>query len=385
MDSVGVGELPDARAYGDEGSNTLGNIARQVRLNIPTLAALGLSRVRHAAVCAGAGASAGGFRTNGGAIGGQRLRHRPLGADGARDRSGVPDLSARLSRRSCASVRAAHRHAESSATSSRPARRSSTSSAPSTSRTGFPIVYTSADSVFQIAAHEDVVPVPQLYEWCGIAYELTVEGLGLGRVIARPFIGEPGSFTRTANRHDYAMPPRGETLLDRLTAAGVHVCAVGKIKDLFAGRGIAESYPTVSDDDGMTRVGAGDGAPGARADLRQSRGLRHAVRSPQRHAPATPPISSASTRGSRSCFRSCAPAICSWSRPITATIRRRRARIIRASTCRCCVAGARRAQRCRPRHARDVRRPRRRRWPTASASAPLEFGTSFLPDIRVLP
>ena len=118
-------------------------------------------------------------------------------------------------------------------------------------RTGFPIVYTSADSVFQIAAHEDVVPVPELYEWCEIAYELTVRALGLGRVIARPFIGEPGSFTRTANRHDYAMPPTAETLLDRLTRAGVQVIAVGKVNDLFAGRGIAASHPTKSDADGM--------------------------------------------------------------------------------------------------------------------------------------
>ncbi len=122
-------------------------------------------------------------------------------------------------------------------------------------RTGHPIVYTSADSVFQIAAHEEVVPIAQLYTWCEIAYELTVTGLGLGRVIARPFVGEPGAFKRTANRHDYAMPPRGETLLDRLTAAGVPTIAIGKISDLFAGRGISERQSTVSDDDGMTRLG----------------------------------------------------------------------------------------------------------------------------------
>ena len=121
-------------------------------------------------------------------------------------------------------------------------------------RTGAPIVYTSADSVFQIAAHEEVVPLPQLYQFCEIAYELAVEGLGLGRVIARPFVGSAGRFVRTANRHDYAMPPRGETLLDRLKAAGVHVCAIGKINDLFAGRGITEALPTKSDDDGMSKV-----------------------------------------------------------------------------------------------------------------------------------
>jgi phosphopentomutase len=110
--------------------------------------------------------------------------------------------------------------------------------------------------VFQIAAHEEVVPVEQLYDWCRIAYELTVEGMGLGRVIARPFVGQPGAFTRTANRHDYAMPPVGDTLLDALTAAGVHVAALGKISDLFAGKGIAEAHATASDDDGMTRIEA---------------------------------------------------------------------------------------------------------------------------------
>jgi phosphopentomutase len=122
--------------------------------------------------------------------------------------------------------------------------------------TGHPIVYTSADSVFQIAAHEGIVPVAQLYKWCHAAYELAVTGLGLGRVIARPFIGLPGSFQRTANRHDYAMPPTGESLLDRLVDAGHHVSAVGKISDLFAGRGVSESHPTKSDAEGVDIVEA---------------------------------------------------------------------------------------------------------------------------------
>src|SRR5687768_7093295 len=120
--------------------------------------------------------------------------------------------------------------------------------------TGYPIVYTSADSVFQIAAHEGIVPVPQLYKWCTVAYDLAVKGLGLGRVIARPFIGLPGSFQRTANRHDYAMPPIADTLLDRMVAAGQYVSAVGKISDLFAGRGISESHPTKSDAEGLDKV-----------------------------------------------------------------------------------------------------------------------------------
>jgi len=264
MDSVGVGELPDAGAYGDEGSNTLGNIARQVRLNIPTLAALGLSRVvsmPHVPVPAHPLAAFG------------RIAERSPGKDSVTghwelmglviDRAfptfphGFPEnlvqaFEQRIGRRILGNVVASGTVVIDELGAEHV-------------RTGFPIVYTSADSVFQIATHEAVVPVPQLYEWCEIAYELTVEGLGIGRVIARPFVGEPGSFKRTANRHDYAMPPPSETLLDRLGAAGVHVCAVGKIKDLFAGRGIAESYPTVSDDDGMQRV--------EEAMKRQERGL----------------------------------------------------------------------------------------------------------------
>src|SRR5713101_6881143 len=121
-------------------------------------------------------------------------------------------------------------------------------------RTGSLIVYTSADSVFQIAAHEEVVPIPELYRACEIAYRLVGEGLGVGRVIARPFVGAPGHFTRTANRHDYALPPSGETLLDRVKAASIPVVAIGKIEDLFAGRGMTHAIHTASDEDGMDQV-----------------------------------------------------------------------------------------------------------------------------------
>jgi phosphopentomutase len=121
-------------------------------------------------------------------------------------------------------------------------------------KTGHWIVYTSADSVFQIAAHEQIVPVPELYRACEVAYRLAGEGLGVGRVIARPFIGEPGRFKRTANRRDFALPPAGETLLDRLEAAARPVVAIGKIEDLFAGRGISTAIHTASDEEGMDRV-----------------------------------------------------------------------------------------------------------------------------------
>ena len=201
LDSVGVGELPDARAYGDQGSNTLGNIARPVRLNIPTLAALGLSRVvtlPDVPVPAHPLAAFG------------RMAERSAGKDsvtghwelmGARARSRVPDLSRRVSRRS--SSHAFERRI------GRPVLGNVVASGTAIidelgaehMRTGLPIVYTSADSVFQIAAHEAVVPVPQLYEWCEIAYELTVEGLGLGprhRAAVRRRAGRVQAHRRTA-------------------------------------------------------------------------------------------------------------------------------------------------------------------------------------------
>jgi phosphopentomutase len=123
-------------------------------------------------------------------------------------------------------------------------------------RTGALIVYTSADSVFQIAAHEEIVPIDELYRACEIAYALVGEGRGVGRVIARPFVGAPGRFTRTAHRRDYALPPSGETLLDLAKAGGLPVVAIGKIEDLFAGRGITAAFHTASDDEGMDRVEA---------------------------------------------------------------------------------------------------------------------------------
>ena len=98
------------------------------------------------------------------------------------------------------------------------------------------------------------MPIPELYRACEIAYTLVGEGLGVGRVIARPFVGAPGHFTRTANRHDYALPPSGETLLDRVKAASIPVVAIGKIEDLFAGRGITRAIHTASDDEGMDGV-----------------------------------------------------------------------------------------------------------------------------------
>jgi phosphopentomutase len=252
LDSVGIGELPDAALYEDQGSNTLGNIAANAPLHIPNLSALGLSRLVDLKGAPPPAAT--------GAFG--RMAERSAGKDSVTghwelmglvlDRAfptfpnGFPpeviaEFETRIGRPSIGNVVASGTAIIDEL-------------GPEHMETGHPIVYTSADSVFQIAAHEGIVPVAQLYKWCLAAYDITVTGLGLGRVIARPFIGLPGSFQRTANRHDYAMPPTGDTLLDRLVAAGHHVASVGKVADLFAGRGISESHPTRSDADGVDKV-----------------------------------------------------------------------------------------------------------------------------------
>jgi phosphopentomutase len=253
MDSVGIGELPDAGTYGDQGSNTLGNIARAVPLRIPTLRALGLDRL----------VTIGGSPSNGqprGAIG--RMAEASAGKDsvtGHWEMMGIvldrpfptfphgfsAEILAEFSRQTGRGV-LGNKAASGTAIIDE--------LGPEHMRTGALIVYTSADSVFQIAAHESIVPIPELYRACEIAFRLVGEGLGVGRVIARPFVGEPGAFKRTSNRHDYALTPFGETLLDRMTAASQTVVAVGKIADLFAGRGITKAVHTISDEQGMDNV-----------------------------------------------------------------------------------------------------------------------------------
>jgi phosphopentomutase len=253
LDGVGAGALPDAAAYGDEGSDTLGHVAAGAPLRVPTLWRLGLA---HAARLSGVDAPAAPAAAWG------RMAERSPGKDSV---TGHWELMGLVLDRPFPTFPHGFPTALVEAFATRIGRQvlgnvvaSGTSIidalGPEHLRTGWPILYTSADSVFQIAAHEDVVPVSQLYEWCRAAYAVAVEGAGIGRVIARPFVGEPGAFVRTANRHDFAMPPTAETLLDRLTAAGVAVTAVGKVGDLFAGRGIGASYPTTSDADGLDRL-----------------------------------------------------------------------------------------------------------------------------------
>jgi phosphopentomutase len=263
LDGVGAGELPDAAAYGDRGSDTLGHVAALRPLHVPTLAALGLPLAasmpgvpvplqpraawgRMAEQSPGKDSVTGHWELMG------LILDRPFPTFP----NGFPEpliaaFSARIGRPILGNVVASGTAiiAQLGAVHQ---------------RTGHPIVYTSADSVFQIAAHEDVVPIAQLYGWCEAAYDLAVTGAGIGRVIARPFTGPPGRYERTSRRHDYAMPPPRDTLLDVLTAAGIAVTAVGKIGDLFAGRGITTARPTASDADGLDALEAAldDGRPG---------------------------------------------------------------------------------------------------------------------------
>jgi phosphopentomutase len=251
LDSVGIGELPDASAYGDTGSDTVGNIARRIPLKIAAMRALGLGRV----------AAIGGLQPVAAAAVG-RMAEASAGKDSVTghwemmgivlDRpfpvfpGGFPSgIIAEFSRRTGRGVLGNKAASGTEILDEL---------GPEHMRTGALIVYTSADSVFQIAAHEEIVPIQALYRACDIAYKLVGEGLGVGRVIARPFVGAPGRFKRTANRRDYALPPFEETLLDRVKASSRPVVAIGKIEDLFAGRGITRAIHTASDDEGVDHV-----------------------------------------------------------------------------------------------------------------------------------
>jgi phosphopentomutase len=265
MDSVGIGELPDAAAYGDAGSDTIGHIAARIPLAVPTLRALGLPRIAALGSAPHASPIPVASRTSrtqplDAAVG--RMAEASAGKDsvtGHWEMMGIvldrpfPVFPTGFARELLAEF------------SERTGRRVIGNKAASGTaiieelgaehlRTGALIVYTSADSVFQVAAHQDVVPLPELYRICEIAYELVGQGLGVGRVIARPFVGAPGGFKRTANRRDFAIPPPGATLLDHVKTSGLPVVAIGKIEDLFAGRGMTAAFHTTSDDHGMDCV-----------------------------------------------------------------------------------------------------------------------------------
>ena len=257
MDGFGVGELPDAGRYGDVGSHTLNHIAQAVGgLTLPNLERLGLEQLGNlrgtgdgdrdamsrvvGAFGKMAEASAGKDTTTGhwemmGLVTERPFPTYPKGFPANLIRA----FEAAIGRESLGNVVASGTEILKTLGDEHV-------------RTGYPIVYTSADSVFQIAAHEEVVPLDRLYDMCLKARAILTGEHAVGRVIARPFVGEGADgFTRTYHRRDFAVPPFGETALDRLKAAGLHVVGLGKIEDIFSGRGLTEAIHTEGNRHGM--------------------------------------------------------------------------------------------------------------------------------------
>ncbi|MCU1293817.1 MAG: phosphopentomutase [Bryobacterales bacterium] len=255
LDSVGIGAMPDASRYGDEGSNTLGNIARSRQLSLPNLARMGLGNISplqgvppkpfpEAAYGKCTLASPGKDTTTGhwemaGIILEKPFPVYPKGfppeiLEAFENQTGRGVLGNKAASGTEIIAELGEEHV----------------------RTGKPIVYTSADSVFQIAAHEEVIPVEELYRICHVAREILCGPHEVGRVIARPFTGASGRFTRTANRKDFAVPPPPGMLLDKLAERSVTVLAIGKISDIFLGRGITRSVKTKNNADGMEKTDA---------------------------------------------------------------------------------------------------------------------------------
>lgn len=247
LDSLGVGELPDAAQFGDAGCHTLLHIlARMPDLALPNLRSLGLLRLLGAqdAVLpqAGWGKMAERSRGKDTTTGHWELSGLVLDKPFPTFPHGFPD--AFLERFSQAVGRPCIGNCTASGTEI--IQRLGDEAV----RRGALIVYTSADSVFQVAAHEEVVPLSELYAICQTARGMLTRDLAVGRVIARPFVGGQGKYVRTANRRDFSLEPTGRTMLDALQAAGRDVLAVGKISDIFAGRGITESFPTHGNEEG---------------------------------------------------------------------------------------------------------------------------------------
>ena len=253
LDSVGVGEMPDAAQYGDAGSDTLGHIAQSRKLHLDNLCRLGLGNIRpldrlppDAAPQGAYGkcslASPGKDTTTGHweMAGIHLAKPFPVYPNGF-PAEVMDEFERRIGRATLGNKAASGTEIIQELGEEHV-------------RTGSPIVYTSADSVFQVAAHEEVIPLFELYKICDTAREILRGKHEVGRVIARPFIGSPGSFTRTTNRHDYAVPPPKGMLLDRLAERNVEVYGIGKIFDVYLGRGIRDYETTKSNADGMEKT-----------------------------------------------------------------------------------------------------------------------------------
>jgi len=254
MDSVGIGAMPDAAQYGDEGSNTLANISKQAGgLKIPNLQRMGLGNAREIPFVSPQNNPSANYGF---------MAERSKGKDTITGHwemtgiildqafptfpSGFPDDFIRRFEERIGRLTLGNEVASGTEIMQRLGAEHV--------RTGQPIVYTSADSVFQIAAHEEVIPLNELMEICRIARKMLQGDLRVARVIARPFIGETGNYQRTPNRHDFAVDPPGKTLLDRIVEAGQKVLAVGKINDIFNGKGISEHVSSHGNDDGIAKT-----------------------------------------------------------------------------------------------------------------------------------
>jgi phosphopentomutase len=253
LDSVGIGEMPDAAQYGDHDVDTLGNIARLRGIKLPNLQRYGLGNIKPLTGIAPAAAPAAAYgkctlaspgkdTTTGHweMVGIHLAKPFPLYPNGF-PREILDEFERRIGRVSLGNKAASGTEIIKELGAEH-------------MRTGSPIVYTSADSVFQIAAHEEVIPLWELYKMCETARDILRGPNEVGRVIARPFAGAPGAFIRTANRHDYAVPPPKGMLLDKLEESGVFIHSVGKIFDVFLGRGIKDSDKTKNNADGMAKT-----------------------------------------------------------------------------------------------------------------------------------
>ncbi|MBT2638803.1 MULTISPECIES: phosphopentomutase [unclassified Bacillus (in: firmicutes)] len=255
MDSVGIGEAPDAEKFGDKGSHTLGHIGERMNgLKMPNMGQLGLSNIEEIQGIAPAEKPLAYYTKMEEASNGKDTMTGHWEIMGLNIQTpfqvfpdGFPDeLISELETRTGRKV-----------IGNKPASGTEilVELGEEHLKTGALIVYTSADSVLQIAAHEEIIPIEELYDICKIARELTLdEKYMVGRVIARPFIGEPGEFKRTSNRHDYALKPFGRTVMNELKDSGLDVLAIGKISDIYDGEGVTESLRTVSNMDGMDKL-----------------------------------------------------------------------------------------------------------------------------------
>lgn len=255
MDSVGIGEAPDAKAFGDEGSHTLRHTAEAVNgLNVPHLEKLGLGHIDD---LPGIEKIASPLAFYG------KMQEASVGKDTMTGHWEIMGLNIDQPFKVYPNgfpeelIRQLEEKTGRKVIGNKPASGTEILDelGPEQMETGAIIVYTSADPVLQIAAHEEIIPLDELYRICEIARELTLsEEFLVGRVIARPFIGEPGNFVRTTNRHDYALKPFGRTALDELKDAGLDVIAIGKIDDIFNGEGITEAIRSKDNMDGMDKL-----------------------------------------------------------------------------------------------------------------------------------